>query len=82
MIILSTPSPSARRQAARHREWDKTVRLWDAATGKELQRLSHDNTVNAVTFSPDGKPARHAELGQYRAALGRRHRQGIAAAQP
>jgi WD40 repeat protein len=34
---------------------DKTVRLWDIATGQELHRLeSHTGSVRAVTFSPDG----------------------------
>ena len=35
--------------------WDKTVRVWDLAAGKELQRLSHDSYVTTVSFSPDGK---------------------------
>jgi WD40 repeat protein len=35
---------------------DKTVRLWDVATGEERQKLEgHDHFVNAVAFSPDGK---------------------------
>jgi WD40 repeat protein len=35
---------------------DKTVRLWDAATGEERQKLEgHNNWVRAVAFSPDGK---------------------------
>ena len=28
--------------------------MWDLATGKERQRLSHDSIVRAVSFSPDG----------------------------
>ncbi|KAK5673979.1 hypothetical protein LTS10_013255 [Elasticomyces elasticus] len=36
--------------------WDKTVRLWDRATGEERQKLEgHDDGVCAVAFSPDGK---------------------------
>ncbi|KAG9229085.1 hypothetical protein BJ875DRAFT_508153 [Amylocarpus encephaloides] len=36
--------------------YDKTVRLWDAATGAPLQTLEgHSNWVNSVAFSPDGK---------------------------
>jgi WD40 repeat protein len=35
--------------------WDKTARVWDAASGKELARLSHENSVYAVAFSPNGK---------------------------
>jgi WD40 repeat protein len=37
--------------------WDEMVILWDAATGKELDRLTKpgDDGVGKVTFSPDGK---------------------------
>jgi WD40 repeat protein len=36
--------------------YDKTVRLWDAATGAALQTLEgHLGPVNSVAFSPDGK---------------------------
>ena len=35
---------------------DKTVRLWDAATGSALQTLEgHSDWVSDVAFSPDGK---------------------------
>ena len=34
---------------------DKTARLWDAASGKELLRLTHDDWVDAASFSPDGR---------------------------
>ncbi|MFL6274811.1 MAG: protein kinase domain-containing protein [Blastocatellia bacterium] len=35
---------------------DKTARIWDAATGKELLALrGHTMWINAVAFSPDGK---------------------------
>lgn len=35
---------------------ETTVRLWDLRTGKERQALDgHRNTVEAVTFSPDGR---------------------------
>ncbi|KAH8650398.1 beta transducin-like protein HET-D2Y [Tricladium varicosporioides] len=35
---------------------DKTVRLWDAATGAPLQTLeAHSGWVGSVAFSPDGK---------------------------
>ena len=35
---------------------DKTVRLWDTATGKEIHQLrGHQRWVNSVVFSPDGK---------------------------
>jgi WD40 repeat protein len=36
--------------------YDETVRLWDAATGRELRTLTgHSGAVMAVAFSPDGK---------------------------
>jgi hypothetical protein len=34
---------------------DKTARVWEAATGKEVARMPHDNWVTSVAFSPDGK---------------------------
>ena len=35
--------------------WDKTVRLWDVASGQEMVTLrAHADAVNAVAFSPDG----------------------------
>jgi len=34
---------------------DKTVRLWDRRTGKELAALQHAEWVYVVAFSPDGK---------------------------
>jgi tetratricopeptide (TPR) repeat protein/sugar lactone lactonase YvrE len=32
-----------------------TARIWDATSGQELRKLTHDHKVTAVTFSPDGK---------------------------
>src|SRR5262245_10201635 len=35
---------------------DRTIKLWDVATGRELRTLSgHSDHVNSVAFSPDGK---------------------------
>ncbi|KAF9952316.1 hypothetical protein BGZ72_006368, partial [Mortierella alpina] len=34
---------------------DKTVRLWDSQTGKELFVLDHTYRVNSVKFSPNGR---------------------------
>jgi WD40 repeat protein len=34
--------------------WDKTVRLWDAATGESCATLPHPNSVFDLAFSPDG----------------------------
>ena len=36
--------------------YDRTIKLWDAATGKEIRTLKgHKNWVLALAFSPDGK---------------------------
>jgi WD40 repeat protein len=34
---------------------EDTVRVFDARTGEELHRMSHDSGVNSVAFSPDSK---------------------------
>jgi WD40 repeat protein/serine/threonine protein kinase len=34
---------------------DRTVKIWDVTTRKELRTLPHDNTVNGLAFSPNGK---------------------------
>jgi WD40 repeat protein len=33
---------------------DRTARIWDAASGKEIAVLGHDQEVTSVAFSPDG----------------------------
>ena len=36
--------------------YDRSVRLWDAASGKELRRyFGHKREVLTVAFSPDGR---------------------------
>lgn len=35
--------------------WDKTIRLWDVKTGKELARLEgHTEYITALDFNPSG----------------------------
>ena len=35
--------------------WDKTIKLWDAASGKLVNTLRHQDGVNSIAFSPDGQ---------------------------
>ena len=36
--------------------WDRTVRIWHAETGRELQKLKgHGSLITSVSFAPDGK---------------------------
>ena len=34
--------------------WDKTAKLWDAASGKLIASFAHQDRVNNVLLSPDG----------------------------
>jgi WD40 repeat protein/serine/threonine protein kinase len=48
-------SPDSRRLVSAH--WDRTVRVWDAATGHEVRpRIqAHDFAIHGLGLSPDGK---------------------------
>lgn len=36
--------------------WDRTVRIWDVSTGRELRRfIGHTGLVNSVAWSPDAR---------------------------
>ena len=36
--------------------YDKTARVWDAATGKALSEpMKHDDAIRSAQFSPDGQ---------------------------
>ncbi len=35
---------------------DKTIKIWEVATGKVLRTLTgHSHSVNSVVYSPDGR---------------------------
>ncbi len=55
---------------------DKTVRIWDLASGEVLHKLNHVHSVSAVAFSPDGRALLAGGLGllQWDTATGRRLR--------
>jgi len=52
-VLALALSPDGRRLLTGHQ--DRMVRLWDVATGKELQRFEgHTGAVQCVAFSTDG----------------------------
>jgi WD40 repeat protein len=50
-------SPDSRHLISAH--WDRTVRVWDTAVGKEVFRITAANTfaIHGLALSPDGKSA-------------------------
>src|SRR6266496_3248733 len=34
---------------------DHTARVWETSSGKQIARFTHDESVSAIAFSPDGK---------------------------
>jgi hypothetical protein len=53
-VTCGAYSPDGRRVVTGSK--DRTARVWDAATGRELAVLrGHEDVLEAVTFSPDGQ---------------------------
>jgi WD40 repeat protein len=49
-------SPDGRLLASGSGYYDKTIKLWEVATGREVRTLTgHTDYVNSVAFSPDGR---------------------------
>ena len=51
-VVAASFSPDGSKVIAG--SWDKTARIWDSVSEKELARLNHDAEVVAARFSPDG----------------------------
>ncbi|MBX9258591.1 hypothetical protein H1Q63_32525 [Desmonostoc muscorum CCALA 125] len=52
LLILSCISSDGQLLASG--SWDKTIKLWNVATGREISTLSHFDSVRSVAFSRDG----------------------------
>src|SRR6266852_1961258 len=53
-VLSAVFSPDGKRIVTA--SWDKTARVWDAASGRGLMTLQgHTETVHSAAFSPDGK---------------------------
>jgi len=53
-IASSEGTPSLTPMKIRASDGPSTVRIWEAATGREIARMTHQGPVNTVAFSPDG----------------------------
>ena len=51
-VISAVFSPDGTRVVTA--SYDKSAKLWDAATGRQIAVLRHDGPVNSAVFSPDG----------------------------
>ena len=49
---------------------DNTIRLWNAATGKEILKIEeHPSDVNSIAFTPDGRIGHNTDAVGFRRAI-------------
>lgn len=53
LVWSVTFSPDSKRLASG--SWDKTARIWEVASGKELVKITGKQRVRSVAFGPEGK---------------------------
>lgn len=53
MVVSVRFSPDGKKLASG--SYDKTIKFWDVATGKEIGSLRNNAEINSVSFSTDGK---------------------------
>src|SRR5205807_2039411 len=50
--------------------WDRTVRIWDVATGRQVgSDLKHEGRVSSLTLSPDGQKLLTGSIEDYKARV-------------
>src|SRR2546423_15621766 len=54
-------TPDGRRLVSGH--WENTVRLWDAASGRELAKFEQEGPVTQLVISRDGRRAYSGNFG-------------------
>ena len=68
---MSPRLPLRRTARPRCREWGRTLRLWDLASGREIETFEgHSEYVYSVAIAPDGRTALSGSWRQHCKALG------------
>jgi RNA polymerase sigma factor (sigma-70 family) len=75
--VLASASPSGKNSNLSARETQRSLRLWDVATGRELPRIDGTRNDWYARFSPDGKwvASYERDVVLWDTATGKKHRQ-------